>query len=105
MGNPGSAGADDGGECHGQASKLIYRARENTATTSESATRLRNSLGLQVYKYDLLWVLKSVNSTYFGLFGAPGIMPKQGMPEEIPGLGVEMMREAVLRPNKYNMLL
>ena len=30
------------------------------------------TLGLQVYKYDLLWGLKSVNSTYFGLFGAPG---------------------------------
>ena len=52
------------------------------------------TLGLQVYNYDLLWVLKSVNSTrdssfcwdscpfcvghffgktYFGLFGAPGL--------------------------------
>ena len=30
-------------------------------------------LGLQVYKHCLLWVLKSVNSTYVGLFGAPGI--------------------------------
>ena len=29
--------------------------------------------GLQVYKWYPLWGLKSINSTYFGLFGAPGI--------------------------------
>ena len=29
-------------------------------------------LGLQVCKYYLLWGLKYVNMTYFGLFGAPG---------------------------------
>ena len=30
------------------------------------------SLGLQVYKQYLLWGLKSIYSTYFGLFGALG---------------------------------
>ena len=30
------------------------------------------SLALQVYTQYLLWGLKSINSTYFGLFGAPG---------------------------------
>ena len=30
------------------------------------------TLGLQVYKYRLLWGLKSLTGTYFGLFGAPG---------------------------------
>ena len=30
------------------------------------------SLGLQVYKYYLLWALKYIDMTYFGLFGAPG---------------------------------
>ena len=30
------------------------------------------SQGLQVGKWYLLWGLKSINRTYFGLFGAPG---------------------------------
>ena len=30
-------------------------------------------LGLQVYKYYLLWALKYIDMTYFGLFGAPGL--------------------------------
>ena len=29
-------------------------------------------LGLQVYKYCLLWALKYISMTYVGLFGAPG---------------------------------
>ena len=31
------------------------------------------SQGLQVCKWYLLWGLKSINRTYFGLFGGPGI--------------------------------
>ena len=30
------------------------------------------SLGLEVHKYYLLWVLRYVNGTYFGLFGGTG---------------------------------
>ena len=30
--------------------------------------------GLQVCKWYLLWGLKSINRTYFGLFGAPGLV-------------------------------
>ena len=32
--------------------------------------------GLQVCKWYLLWGLKSINRTYFGLFGAPGLLTK-----------------------------
>ena len=48
--------------------------------------------GLQVCKWYLLWGLKSINRTYFGLFGAPGIggLGSPGAPvdlavEEAPG--------------------
>ena len=30
------------------------------------------SLELQVYRYYILWALKYIDMTYFGLFGAPG---------------------------------
>ena len=37
-----------------------------------SVFKAYTSLGLQVCKQYLLWYLKYINMTYFGLFGAPG---------------------------------
>ena len=44
--------------------------REPTASSFTNIS-LNHALGLQIYKYYLLWALKYIDMTYFGLFGAP----------------------------------
>ena len=48
----------------------------------------RLTQGLQVCKWYVLWGLKSINRTYFGLFGALGYADgTKGWPHVILGLG------------------
>ena len=44
----------------------------NLAAQDLRHLQLTLTQGLQVCKWYLLWGLKSMNRTYFGLFGAPG---------------------------------
>ena len=45
----------------------------NVRDGSETKAPARLSLGIQVRKQYPLWGLKYINSSYFGLFGSPGL--------------------------------
>ena len=55
------------------------------------------SLWLQVYEKYLLWALKYINGTYFGLFGALGFGASNAMEQVLP-LGILPSRRG-LEPN------